>query len=139
MDDVFVGRIMSSPVETIRPDEPIRAAAMRMREAGIGSLVVTDDGELVGILTATDFLTVTADGAHVGTTTVADYMSTDVETTTVNTTVEAVADDIVAHEFHHLPVVDDDGGVVGMVTTRDIAAYVAGSRGGDPRRSMVEG
>lgn len=139
MDDVFVGRIMSTPVETVRPDEPIRAAAMRMREEGIGSLVVIDDGELAGIVTATDFLAVTADGAHVGTTTVADYMSTDVETTTVNTTVEEVADEIVDHAFHHLPVVDGDGGVVGMVTTTDLAAYVAGSRGGDPRRSMVEG
>lgn len=139
MDDVFVGRIMSTPAETVRPDAPIREAALRMRDEGIGSLVVVDDEELAGILTATDFLTVAADGAHVGATTVDDYMSTDVETTTVNTTVAAVADEIVAGGFHHLPVVDDEGGVVGMVTTTDLAAYVAGSSGLDPRRSTVEG
>jgi CBS domain-containing protein len=32
---------------------------------------------------------------------------------------------MIEHGIHHVPVVDDDGAVIGMVTTTDLASYVS--------------
>jgi len=49
------GDIMSSPVRTIGPDEPMREAGERMSRWGHGGLPVTNDGVLVGLVTRKDF------------------------------------------------------------------------------------
>ena len=124
MTDVFVGRLMSSPVEVVAASTPIRTAATTMLAEEIGSLVVTDDDDrLTGIVTTTDFVHVTADAAAEAT--VADYMTTDVETVTATDSIQTTADMMVEYGFHHLPVVDDDSRVVGMLTTADLTAYLS--------------
>jgi len=126
MTDVFVGRLMSSPVESVAPETAATTAANRLLALDISSLVVTDeDNELIGILTTTDFVRMIADETAPTETTVADYMTTDVVTVTANDSVDAVAETMVDRGFHHLPVVDDESGVIGMVTTTDITAYVS--------------
>jgi len=49
-----------------------------------------------------------------------------VVTTTVHESIEGVADLLIDHGIHHVPVVDDSEGVVGMVTTTDLTAYLSG-------------
>ncbi|MFW6385201.1 MAG: cyclic nucleotide-binding/CBS domain-containing protein [Halodesulfurarchaeum sp.] len=125
MDDIFVGRIMSSPVVTVSSDASVREAARRMRENDIGSLVVVDDGErLRGILTATDFVSAVGDDRSMAEMTVADCMTEVVATTTANEPIRDVADVMTEHGFHHVPVVDDER-VIGMVTTSDLTAYLS--------------
>jgi len=125
MTDIFVGRLMSSPVESVHPDTPVQAAATTLLDRDIGSVVVVEDGELRGILTTTDFVQITADGDSAAGSTVSDYMTTDVVTVTANATIMTVADIMVEHGFHHVPVVDDETGVIGMVTTADLTAYLS--------------
>lgn len=135
MDDVFVGSLMSTPVRTVGPEESVQSAARSLRDRGIGSLVVLDDSEqLLGILTATDVVRLAAEGADATSQSVAEYMSSDVVTTTINTPVREVADLIVAEGFHHLPVVDGEGGVIGILTTTDLTAYVSGVVEPSPER-----
>ncbi len=56
-DRIRVGEIMSSPVTTVRPYDPWTLVALRMDELGIRHVpVTTDEGELVGIVTARDLL-----------------------------------------------------------------------------------
>jgi CBS domain-containing protein len=50
-----VSRVMSSPVVTVRPDQPLSAAARRLDENGIKHLVVVEEG-VEGVLTTTDIL-----------------------------------------------------------------------------------
>jgi CBS domain-containing protein len=126
MDDVFVGRLMSSPPATVESEASLRDAAERMQERGIGSLIVVDDGELAGILTRTDFVRAAAAGEDPVATRVADYATAVVETTTANTSIVDAADQMLDRGVHHLPVVDPDEGVIGMVTTTDLTAYVSG-------------
>ncbi len=52
-------------------------------------------------------------------------MSTDVVTTTANDDIRTVADLMIDHGFHHVPVVDETEGVVGIVTTTDLTAYLS--------------
>ena len=125
MTDVFVGRLMSSPVVSVTPDTPVQEAATQLLDNDISSLVVTDEAnEIVGILTSTDFVRMIADETVAAETTVADYMTASVVTVTANDSVDAVAKTMVQRGFHHLPVVDESR-VIGMVTTTDVTAYVS--------------
>ena len=56
MLDLPVRDVMSTPVETGRPDESLDRAVSRMLDAGVSSLVVTENEQAVGIVTTTDVL-----------------------------------------------------------------------------------
>ncbi|MDC0153267.1 CBS domain-containing protein [Nitrosopumilus sp.] len=55
--DTSVGKIMSSPLITINYDESISAAAERMTSKKIRKLAVTNDGNIIGLITSTDLVT----------------------------------------------------------------------------------
>jgi CBS domain-containing membrane protein len=63
LSEVAAERVMTFPVETADPDEPLRDAGERMLEAKYGCLPVVEGRLLVGMLTESDFvrLYVTAD------------------------------------------------------------------------------
>lgn len=52
----MVSEIMSHPVKTTRPSEPIEVATQTMREFKIGCLPVLEDSQLVGIVTVANLL-----------------------------------------------------------------------------------
>lgn len=54
--EAVVSKIMSRPVETTRPTEPIEVATQIMRELKIGCLPVIENSKLVGIVTGVDLL-----------------------------------------------------------------------------------
>jgi CBS domain-containing protein len=127
MDDIFVARIMSTDLLTVTPDTLVEDTAEKMLAAGVGSVLVVDaDNDLRGILTSTDFVRIVANQEPKDETPVSAYMSTDLATTTAQATVTEAADTMFEHGIHHLPVVDDTEGAIGIVTTTDLAAYVAG-------------
>jgi CBS domain-containing protein len=138
MDDIFVGSLMTSPVTTVSADTPAKAAAARMLEEGISSVVVVDEhNQLVGILTSTDFVAIAAAEESAEDFSVADHMTTDVVTTTVQESIQGVADLLIDNGIHHVPVVDDSEGVVGMVTTTDLTAYLSGSVDSETTRAWT--
>ncbi|MDG6996853.1 MAG: CBS domain-containing protein [Nitrososphaerota archaeon] len=53
---VHVEEIMSTPVITVNQDDSIEAASKLMSKSGVSKLPVLKNGELVGILTATDII-----------------------------------------------------------------------------------
>jgi CBS domain-containing protein len=57
---VPVKQIMSSPLVSINSDETIRAASDLMHSKGVRKLPVIDDGNVVGIITATDIVNLLA-------------------------------------------------------------------------------
>ncbi|MEF8831650.1 MAG: CBS domain-containing protein [Halobacteriales archaeon] len=126
MDDIFVARLMTSPVETVDSDTLVEDAANLMLDEDIGSVVVIDgDGALAGILTSTDFVRIVAERKPKDQTPVSEYMTTDVETVGAQDLVEAAADRMIQGGFHHAPVVDDEEGVVGILSTTDLTAYLS--------------
>ncbi|MFC7212793.1 CBS domain-containing protein [Saliphagus sp. GCM10025334] len=129
MDDIFVARLMSTDLVTVAPDTLVEDAGQTMLENGISSLVVVDDeGRLEGILTTTDFVTIVAESYPKAETTVERYMTTDVVTVSPQQPITEVANVMLEHGVHHLPVVDEDEGVVGIVTTTDLAGYLTTMR-----------
>jgi CBS domain-containing protein len=138
MDDILVGSLMTSPVTTVSADTPAKEAATLMLEEGISSVVVVDEANhLEGILTSTDFVAIAAAEESADAFSVADYMTSDVVTTTVHESVEGVADILIEYSIHHVPVVDDTEGVIGMVTTTDLTAYLSGSVDSETTRAWT--
>lgn len=126
MEDIFVGRIMSPSVHTVASDTLVEETAQLMLENAIGSaVVVDDDNRLEGILTNTDFVRIVAERKPKDQTPVSEYMTEDVVTVTAQDSIRDAADAMVEHGFHHLPVVDEKEGVIGMVTTSDLTAYLS--------------
>jgi len=125
MEDVFVAQLMSSDLETVRPDALVEDAANRMLERDIGSVLVVEDDAVVGILTTTDFVRIVAERKPKDETPVEAYMSTDLLAADAQDPIQDVADRMLQAGIHHMPVVDDDGTPIGIVTTTDLAAYVS--------------
>jgi CBS domain-containing protein len=125
LDDVFVAQLMSTDVHSVGPDTLVEEAAATMQDNEIGSVVVVDDaGHLQGILTTTDFVDIVAKSHPKAETAVSRYMTTDVMTTGGEVSIRDVADLMIEHGFHHMPVLDDDS-VIGMITSTDLAAYLS--------------
>lgn len=126
MEDIFVARVMSPDVVTVRPDTLVEDAASLMLEKSISSLVVVDGaGHLEGILTTTDFVHIVAKSQPKAETTVERYMTTDVATTTAQASLVDAANEMVERGFHHMPVVDAEAGVIGMLSTADLTGYIS--------------
>jgi acyl dehydratase/CBS domain-containing protein len=120
---ITVAEVMRSPVETIRPDESARAAATRLFEQGIGSLVVCENGHPVGIVTDVDISQLVSKGGDPETTTVEQVMGTPLVSIDCEAQIEAAAERMRENDIKRLPVLEDET-VVGIVTTTDLANYL---------------
>jgi CBS domain-containing protein len=126
MDDIFVAQLMSSGVVTVTPDTLVEDAAERLLEEEIGSLVVVDaDNHVEGILTSTDFVRIVATSQPKASTTVRRYMTDRVVTVDAGDLIRDAADTMITYDIHHLPVVDDQEGLVGMLSTTDLTKYLS--------------
>jgi CBS domain-containing protein len=54
--EIPIRNAMSQPLVTVAPDKTLRRATQRMDEEAVKKLVVVDDMELVGVLTAQDII-----------------------------------------------------------------------------------
>lgn len=126
MEDMFVGRLMSSGVVTVQPGTSVQEAAELLMDKEIGSLVVVDENNhLKGILTSTDFVKIVAENQPKDDSSVMEYMTTEVVTATAQDSIQDAADRLITYDIHHLPVVDQEDHVVGMLSTTDLTAYIS--------------
>jgi CBS domain-containing protein len=98
-------------------------AVKRMVEANVGSLLVTDSGEVTGIVTERDYLRrVTLEGRTDRETAVREIISSPLIVATPQTTVDECMALMTERRIRHVPVVDD-GDVVGMVSIGDLVKF----------------
>ena len=114
-----VAELMSSPAVTARPDDLLVSAAARMREAGVGSVIVVDGARPVGILTERDLVRSTGAGADAGHALVSDWMTADPDCVGTDMEVAEAWRSLAAHGYRHIPVVAS-GEVKGVVSMRDL-------------------
>src|SRR5215204_3009734 len=115
-----VGELMSSPPITALPSELISDASRRMKEHGVGSVVVIDsESRPIGILTERDLVRFVASGGDSNATKVSEWMTESPGTVGPDEPVVAAFADLSAHGYRHFPVVDD-GRHVGVVSLRDM-------------------
>lgn len=129
MEDIFVGRLMSPDVVTVTAETSVETAAEILLEEQIGSVVVVDaNRKLRGILTSTDFVQIVAEKQPKDETPVPEYMTEDVITVSVQDSIQYAANRIITYGIHHLPVVDKEDTVIGMLSTTDLTAYISDVR-----------
>lgn len=101
----------------------IREAARYMVDHGVGSVLVLDDGALRGIFTERDALSVfVATRRNPDLTKLADVMTEAPQTLPPDASAQDAAQRMSAGKFRHLPVVDSEGRVLGVVSQRDLVA-----------------
>lgn len=122
---MYVAQILrAKPMQTVATAEQemsVAAAARKMTEQGVGSLVVLGrKGEIAGIVTERDILRRFArHGAELGAMTLGEIMTKPVETTHPDARIEELLERMTERRFRHLPVVEQ-GKLVGIVSIGDL-------------------
>ncbi|MEB3755711.1 MAG: CBS domain-containing protein [Desulfurococcales archaeon] len=120
-----VVKIMSSPPVTIKPSDRLVDATRKMYQSNIGSIVVVDENNHpVGILTKSDFLYFIATGIVKRDPLVKEVMRSEPVVIKVNESIKEAYERMKNLGIRHLPVVNDEGEIVGVISMRDILIYV---------------
>ncbi len=113
--------IMSTHVHTISPDESVSAAAMKMRDADVGCLVVFNGEGVKGVITDRDLaIGCLSNGHDPAECHVSDHMSSPAITSTPGLDMVDAAHIMTEKHIRRLPVIDR-GQLVGLASLSDIA------------------
>ena len=118
---MLVKEVMTKNIITIDKDKTIFDACNMYKKHKIGCLIITENNELVGILTERDIIERTiCEHRNPETTTVEEVMSSDIKTIHQLATLETAIDIMTKYNVKKLPVVIQ-AGLVGIVTATDIS------------------
>jgi predicted transcriptional regulator len=119
-----IQEIMTSRIETVRPEATLREAARMMCDLNIGSLGVADGGELIGILTDRDICCrAVAEGKSPATTKVSEIMSSDVAYCFEDEDITDAAQQMENKHIRRLAVLNRRKQMVGLISVDDLAHY----------------
>jgi CBS domain-containing protein len=130
-----ISDVMTSSPQTVEPSATVAEAAKLMRDNDVGSLPVVEGGKLTGVVTDRDItVRAVAEGKDPQSTKVAEVISKDLVTIDPQQDLEEALRLMARHQVRRLPVVEEDGRLVGIVAQADVA------EAGDDRKTgqMVE-
>lgn len=123
----------SSEVYHISPSATVLEAITLMADKGIGALVVTDAGHVVGIFSERDYTRKVALMERTSTaTTVNEIMTAKVLTVTAQNSVEDCLNLMTEHHLRHLPVVENNA-LIGLISIGDLVKAVM-----DDQQKLIE-
>jgi len=109
------------PLVTVSPDDPVFHALQVMSDANVGAVLVLDGEQLVGIFSERDYARkVILFGKASKDTPVREIMTDKVLYVSPDWTIDECMAIMTEKHFRHLPVLDDDGKVVGIVSIGDV-------------------
>jgi CBS domain-containing protein len=117
-----VRELMTSDVLTVEPSDTIGETAQKMVERGVSSAVVSDFGNLIGIVTERDLTRAVAGRVHTSEARVREWMTPDPITLSSDASAEEAAQIMLDNGFRHVPIVES-GRAVGIVSIRDVARW----------------
>lgn len=101
----------------------VAAAKLKMMRCNVGGLPVVDEGQLVGMITHRDILLVGGEALILK---VDDLMSKDLKTAKGKTPIIDITKIMADTGYQRIPVVDDDGDLVGLITQSSLIRALAG-------------
>lgn len=138
LENVKVSEWMTSPVITVSPSTSISAAHQIMKENGIRRVPVVENDHLVGIITIGDVREASPSDATTlsiwelnylwAQLTVDKVMTQHVITVGPDTPILDAANLMLEHKISGLPVLNDEGKLVGILTESDIFRMLVKSR-----------
>jgi CBS domain-containing protein len=118
--------LVRRPPVTVGVGVSVRDVVRVMYENSIGSIVIVDDvGRPIGIFTERDLLRLVAQGASLDSP-VDSVTSRDLVVVKGVEGVVRVAMLMSGHKVRHLPVIDDEGKLVGVISVRDVVNALRG-------------
>jgi CBS domain-containing protein len=113
-----------SHVQSIGPQASVLDAALLMNEHKIGCLVVLDGGHVVGMFSERDILQrVVAERRDPAALNVAEVMTKEVLCCRLNTKLDETRSVMMTRRIRHLPVLDDEDHLCGLVSIGDLNAH----------------
>jgi CBS domain-containing protein len=123
-----ISELMTRNPCTVTPDTPVSEAARLMKEEDVGIVPVVERvggaetrGRLVGVITDRDIAIRHVAEGRATDAPVRDVMSGGVKTVTLEDSVEAVMELMGREQVRRIPVVDERGSLVGVVSQADLA------------------
>src|SRR3954467_9495615 len=124
--------LMSSNPCSIDSDKSIAHAAKMMRDEDVGLAPIVEGDRLVGTVTDRDIaIRVVAEGKDPESTKVKEIASTDLVTVDPQQNLDEALRLMAQHQVRRLPVVEEDGRLVGVVAQADVARNADDSRTGE--------
>lgn len=115
-----IGPLVTRAVLTVEATDSLRDVAVWMLERGVGSAVVLDEGKPAGIMTDRDTLRAVAQAVNGDVVQVSSFLNRRLLTATPSMELMEAARIMRDKGFRHLVVVDDDGGLAGVFSMRDL-------------------
>lgn len=127
--------IMTPNPRCVTPDTRLQNAARLMKEEDVGILPVVDEvgsTRLIGVLTDRDIaLRCVAEGHDSSRCAVREVMTTDVRTASPDQDVDEVMNLMGREQVRRIPIVDEKGGVVGIIAQADIMLEANDQKAGE--------
>jgi CBS domain-containing protein len=115
----------SPTLYSLPPDASVYDAIELMSQKGIGAILVMTPGRLVGFLSERDYARkVILKGKSSRDTQIREIMSVPVITVTPGDTVDECMRIMTGNRIRHLPVMDDGGRVIGIVSIGDLVKWI---------------
>ena len=119
-----VSRLYPTPPREIEAHRPVSDAIEVMRRDGVGCLLVTESGRLVGIFTERDLLTRVLAVGKILSVPVQDVMTRDPVTVQPKDSIRTAVKRMQNGGYRHLPVVDDRDRPSGILSAKRIVRYL---------------
>jgi len=124
MKVVDILRVKGGTLFTVTPDESLAVAVNCMAERDIGSLVVMEHGNLVGMLTFREVISaIVKNGGSLGSTNVRSVMETHPLTCTPETEIDEIRRMMLGRHARYMPVLDGRT-LMGVMSFYDVAKAV---------------
>ena len=114
-------RIARTPLVTVRPEATVMEAVRTMADESIGAVAVTDGKRVIGIFSERDLmLRVVSERQDPEQVQIRDVMTSPVETIPRDSTVDDALKVMLEKHIRHLPILDRDGRLAGMISMRSL-------------------
>ena len=131
--------VMTPRPTTVEPGASVVDAARTMRERDTGIVPVVENGKLIGTVTDRDIVVrLIAEGRDPGSATVREIASTDLVTVDPQQELDEGLRLMAQHKVRRLPVVEEDGRLVGIVSQADVARQEDDARTGEVVEQISE-
>ncbi len=123
MMNEFVPAIMTTDVITLGPDSTLSEARAILLNRRIHHLPIVDGRKLVGMITTWDMFKLGKSAEEYANMKVREIMTTRLATLDEDQHIGAVAETLLEHLFHAVPIVNDHRELLGIVTATDVLRY----------------
>src|SRR5690242_11048481 len=135
-----VREVMTANPCTIEADKPVAYAAKMMKEENVGIAPIVEGDRLIGTLTDRDIaIRVVAEGRSPETTRVREVASSAPVTVDPEQDLDEALRLMATHQVRRLPVVEEDGRVVGVLAQGDVAEEANAKQTGELVEEISKG